>query len=314
MPTFQKTIEAIQNPQQSDARRQRIIKEIESITGRRLLAYVANPKHQNAILSPEDKTGFSDLMENIDGSAIDVLVHSPGGLAEVTESIVEMLRSRFDHVRFAVPNSAKSAAALLTLSGNEILMDHRSELGPIDPQMQFSSREGSRREAAHDILDGFEHAKKQLSEEGPKATPAYVPLLTKYSIGLLQGCQRAIDLSDRLSKDWLKRFMFGGDADSDLPDIIGNFFSSRDESLSHGRPILIDRCIDLGMKIFDLRKPENAELQQKLWELWCAYELHFERATPVYKMYENSAGCLLQKQTMVVQVSAPTPPQPAEPS
>jgi ClpP class serine protease len=68
---------------------------------------------------------------------LDFLINSPGGFAEVTESIAGMIRSKYKHVRFAIPNMAKSAATLLVLSGDELLMDHRSELGPVDPQVEI---------------------------------------------------------------------------------------------------------------------------------------------------------------------------------
>ena len=165
MPTFQTAIRDITSAKQSAERRQGLIKEIEGLTGRRLLVYVADINKPDSTLKPEDKTGFSDLLEGLTEKKVDLLVNSPGGFAEVTESIVGMLRSRFDHVRFAIPNMAKSAATLLVLSGNELLMDERSELGPVDPQVEYQSTDGRKREAAEDILEGSQEAKDVLAKE-----------------------------------------------------------------------------------------------------------------------------------------------------
>jgi ClpP class serine protease len=134
MPTFSETISSLKNPTESRDRRLALIKQIERKTKRRLLVYVADVNKPESILNPEDKTGFSDLIEGIRDREVDFLINSPGGVAEVTEAIVSMIRARFTNVRFMIPTMAKSAGTLLVLSGDELLMDHRSELGPVDPQ------------------------------------------------------------------------------------------------------------------------------------------------------------------------------------
>jgi len=311
MATFQRVISSIQGPRPSLERRQELIGEIESLTSRPLLVYVADPKKPRSFLQLEDKTGFSDLIEDIHAEKVDVLINSPGGFIEVAEAVVGMLRDRFAHIRFAIPNIAKSAATVLVLSGDKLLMDHRSELGPIDPQVEYPTRDGKKREAADDILRGFDQAKASLAKEGPAVIPAYVPLLDKYTIGLLQGCENAKALSEALAKEWLKRYMFRNEYRSRKPSRIAKFLANRRRTLSHTRAIRIDRCFELGLEIEDLRKPEKRELADKLWELWCVYELHFERSA-VYKIYENSHGCSLQKQAAIVQL-APSPPAPSQP-
>ena len=312
MPTFQNIIKSIKGTKDCFERRQDLIKEIEELTGRRLLVYVADINKPAATLKPEDKTGFSDLIQDIKEEKVDLLINSPGGFAEVTEAIVGMLRTRFKSIRFAIPNVAKSAATLLVLSGDELLMDHRSELGPVDPQIEYMSIDGRKREAAEDILDGFKEAKDALAKEGPAATPAYVPLLNKYTIGLLRGCRNAMKLSRELAETWLKTYMFANETSSSKPKDIAVFFASHANTLSHNRAILIDKCIELGIKLIDLRRAENINLAEKLWELWCLFELHFER-TPVHKIYENSSGCSLQKQSVKVQIISGPRPIPGKP-
>jgi len=80
-----------------------------------------------------DKDGFYEIIRNIDSDKVDIFLHSPGGTAEATESIVEMLRSKFKVIRFIITGAAKSAATMLALSGNSIMMDESAEMGPINP-------------------------------------------------------------------------------------------------------------------------------------------------------------------------------------
>jgi hypothetical protein len=315
MPIYQTIIESIKNPEECFKKRQALIREIEQLTNRRFLVYVADINKPQSVLEPDDKIGFSDLIQDIKEEEVDILINSPGGFAEVTEAIVGMLRSTFKSIRFAIPNMAKSAGTLLVLSGNELLMDHRSELGPIDPQIAYPTIDGVKREAAEDILEGFDEVKKALITDGPAATPAYVPLLNKYSIGLLRSCRNAIQLSRELAEGWLRTYMFAGEPDSFKPRQIASFFAGRPDTLSHNRAIRIDKCLELGMKVTDLRGIQHEKLAAKIWEIWCLYAFHFER-TPVYKMFENSAGCNLNRQSVAFQLvrrpSSP-PEQPEKP-
>jgi len=182
------------------------IKEIAEITGRDLIVYVANFKKSAPQLGItnsitwEDKTLFSDLISSFSKKEVDVFIHSPGGSAEATESLVSLLRENFDNIRFMIPNMAKSAATMMALSGNEILMDDRSELGPIDPQIQINGNFVP----AQTMIDGFEEAKKIIKDKGPEILPAYMPLLNKYDLHILQICNNARKLSEELATEWVR--------------------------------------------------------------------------------------------------------------
>ena len=116
-----------------------LIKKIEQHTNRPLIVYESHLSKGSQfginMLSDDDKIGFCSLTDNITADKIDILIHSPGGRAESVEEIVHILRNQFDHIRFIIPDAAKSAATMLALSGDSLLMDERSELGPIDPQV-----------------------------------------------------------------------------------------------------------------------------------------------------------------------------------
>jgi hypothetical protein len=120
-------------------------------------------------------------------------------------------------------------------------------------------------------------------------------------------------LSRELAETWLRTYMFHSDPNSAKITKIAEYFASHKSNLSHNRAIGIDKCLELEMNISDLRKAENTDLGEKLWQLWCLFELHFER-TPVHKIYENSSGCSLQKQSRQMQImQAPILPMPVRP-
>jgi len=195
MSTFQAQLDTIKDGQQNKEFRIACINKIESITGQPLIVYAGNIFRSNVpnSIDQSDIVGFSDLIEGTGGDNIDVFIHSPGGTVEATERIVNLLRENYENVRFLIPHSAFSAATLMALSGNSILMDDRSTLGPIDPQLVIPTQSGNMLVPTQTILDGFEKARKILEKEGSAALPAYLPLISKYDLHIFEICRTAQD-------------------------------------------------------------------------------------------------------------------------
>jgi hypothetical protein len=119
----------------------RALAEIEAIRGRPAVLYagnvVATQSHLLIAMTAHDELPFAEMIDAVHGSAreVDVVVVTPGGSAQTASCFVDKLRSRFDHVAFIIPNACMSAGTILVLSGDQIWMDERSSLGPIDPQV-----------------------------------------------------------------------------------------------------------------------------------------------------------------------------------
>lgn len=311
MPTFQLLLDELNKRPESekqvefiDSFRKQKIQEIKELTKRDVLVYFSDLKknHPAGAITWDDKTCFADIIEGLGKDGVDVIIHSPGGSAEATESLVSMLREQFDHIRFIVPNMAKSAATMLALSGNEILMDDRSELGPIDPQIQINGNFVP----AQTLIDGFEEAKKVILEVGTDILPAYLPLLNKYDLHILQICENAKKLSEELVKNWLSMYMFKDDENATKKaDDIAKNLANHKKYLSHSRPIGINEAKQIGIKISDLR--DTPQLRTKVWELYCILEILLERS-PIIKLYENSNGVILLRNIPVQQPMTPQTP------
>ncbi len=80
---------------------------------------------------------FTKLLSRIpdEKNDIDILIVSHGGDPIVSWRIVSMLRERFDKVGVLLPYAAYSAATLVALGADEIVMHPFSNLGPVDPQL-----------------------------------------------------------------------------------------------------------------------------------------------------------------------------------
>ena len=288
MATCQRLIDEDLAPAQMRSARRDLINRIEILTGRPLIiyatAFLKHPEAQ-ASLDDSDLEGFSDLVEDLSGNVLDVLLHCPGGSIESAERICRLLRSQFTDIRYVVPHTAYSAATLLALSGNQILLDDRSALGPIEPQILVMSGGAWRYVPTRAILESFETVRKILKQEGPDALPVFLPMLSKYELHVFETCKNAEKLSRTLAREWLDRYMFCEDRDrAQSVNKIVKALSDHRRNLSDRRSLGIDQLIGLGLSIVDLRSVP--ELRQAFWELSCRVE-HFFDVAPVAKFFEN---------------------------
>ena len=277
--------------------RNKCYEEIEQLRKRPLLIYAAKfdvPVQPN-IIAPNsidlgDIDGFTDLVNsiaNLEEKCIDILIHSPGGKADATERIVNILRKRFEEVHFLIPHSAYSAATMLSLSGNSITLHSSATLGPIDPQINGIP--------ARSIKRGFEKVKEILKKEGPEAIPAYIPLIQKYSIELLELCEDSEKLSKDLVTEWLNEYMFKGKENvSEKINGVVDYVSNYDEHLLHSRPLKMDRLKEFDI-IIDFAKDELKDL---LWEAHIMIDGFFG-LTNFVKLYETRHGVSWGKQFQI---------------
>ena len=129
----------------NDARiRQELIKKIQSELGGSLIIYTANPGHPFGLVMSQDTLPFEDILRSLpDQNHGYLMLTSPGGDPNAAEKLLFMCRKRFtDGFDVVVPNYAKSAATMIALGSDKILMGYLAELGPIDPQLQVGSIPG----------------------------------------------------------------------------------------------------------------------------------------------------------------------------
>ena len=67
--------------------------------------------------------------------AVDVLIHSPGGVLTPCYMIARFLARCANSWTALVPTLAASGATLVTLGSEELIMSHEAQLGPLDPQV-----------------------------------------------------------------------------------------------------------------------------------------------------------------------------------
>ena len=78
-------------------------------TGRAATSWLEAPNGSPGTVSITlgDVQAFMETCSNVTERQLDLRITSPGGFAEAAESIVEYLRTRFDHIRVIVPLSRR---------------------------------------------------------------------------------------------------------------------------------------------------------------------------------------------------------------
>jgi len=123
--------------------RKKILEKIEQLRGRPLVAYVTSLRQNlNAQMSSDVIPEITKQLLVIPKETrdLDFLIVSHGGDALVSWRVISLLREQFTKVAALVPYCAYSAATLLVLGADEILMHPFSNLGPVDPQLMRRKR------------------------------------------------------------------------------------------------------------------------------------------------------------------------------
>ena len=267
--------------------RQQLIRDIQFQTGRKLITYVASFGHPRGSIDKADVLGFGDLLYGLKDEDIDLLIQSPGGDIDVAEKIVYMCRSRARTFRVIVPESAKSAATLIALAADSVVMSDTSELGPIDPQIIITSADGQPTfRPARSFLDGLEAIKIEAAKEG-SLSPVYFPLLVHLDPALLDFCRKAIERSEQFAEKWLRKSQCKRAPKK--AKRIAKALTDTERYLSHGTVIDHKEASSIGLRVEYLNSDD--ELWQRIWRLYCTYEIDI-REEQVAKVFESEAVSL----------------------
>lgn len=95
-----------------------------------------DPLFRNDVLALHERLSGNRFDE------LDMVIQSGGGSAHAAYQVVEMLHLHTNRWNACVPFFAKSAATLLCIGANRIVLGEHAELGPLDVQMPEEKRPG----------------------------------------------------------------------------------------------------------------------------------------------------------------------------
>lgn len=243
--------------------RQSLVREIEALTGTTLLCYISPTPLQ---IHRTDVVAMVDLLHNVTpGTPIDLLLHSPGGDIDAAEKLITLVRKRAGAapVRVIVPDYAKSAATLIALGANTIVMSDSSELGAIDPQVELADANGHVSTlSAQSYLDAFQTHADNLKKDPDD--PVAQLMLGKMEPATVRKLERITKRSRAIAEDLLKQAMV---KDEEQACKIAKQLSDTQRWHSHGQMISHENAAGLGLNVAYLAPHDP--LWTKCWRLYC---------------------------------------------
>jgi len=241
------------------------VAQVEALTKRNLVVYESFFSHPAGIIDDPDDGMIAKLLTSIDLSkypgTLDLMMNSPGGSPTTAEKIILTCRSYTESFRAIVPQSAMSAATLIAMGADSILMTETAEVGPIDPQMRMQTPQGPISRPAAAWVDAYLDLvnKMQQAIVGKQPHHPFAEMLRKLDPSWIQVCLKARQLAEKIALDYLHKYMLEGKSEDEVRDVVKNFLTEGEE-FSHGRAIRAEKAKAYGLNV------ETIEKDSRLWE------------------------------------------------
>jgi len=180
---------------------------------------------------------------------IDIILHTPGGLALAATQIAMALKSHPAKKTVIVPHYAMSGGTLIALAADKIIMDPHAALGPVDPQL--GDAQGS-----YPATSLLEVAKKKKIDEMDDKTLIYA-----------EEAKKAMNQMKGLIKDILD----GKCSEDKQDDIIEEFVSGK---YTHDRPFMAEQARSL------LGDCVETDVPEEVYSLMDLYRMEAGRSRP----------------------------------
>ncbi len=117
--------------------RRELIQEIQGLRKSKVITYITGDRNPAVARIAEDAVRplYEHLLAIGNNKRIDLFLYSRGGDVSVPWRVVSMFREFCGEFSVLVPYKAQSAATLLSLGADKIVMGKKAELGPIDPTL-----------------------------------------------------------------------------------------------------------------------------------------------------------------------------------
>jgi len=258
--------------------RTELMQRIEASRGSRLITYVCSDRSgAGAQIADDAVRPMYDHARQIGKTDnLDLFLYSRGGAVEVPWKIICMLREFCETLTVLIPYRAHSAATLIALGCDHIVMGRKAELGPIDPALSRITQETAVEEEirVEDVMSfvGFLKEKAGLGDQAALASNVSI-LAEKLTPQVLGSIYRTHSHIRMVARKLLARRNQRLD-DQQINLIIE---SLAEKTYLHGHAIGRKEAKELGLSIIE----PSEELEDWLWKLLEDYEKELSMLTPL---------------------------------
>jgi ClpP class serine protease len=261
-PASSRPVEAPLSRAQNDDlhQRQAAIADYERRNRCRLVVFVGD-------ILPGSVTMLAECLHDVVGDQeLHMLLWSLGGDPDVAVRLARMAQSASGEldVVVLVPDVAKSAATVLTLGADRIVMGPTSDLGPIDPQIRWGEHGMV---SAKDLIDGVARAVNEVDAR-PNTAGLFAQMLAGLDVRTLEFAHSMLDQTEDIARQAL-RCSRHRSAESVEEMLAALRVSLVDEPDSHTAVIGASEAAEIGLPVHQLGHTDPQ--WQALWSLWTRY-------------------------------------------
>lgn len=238
--------------------RQSLLNEYQHLTGAHAIVLIDQ-------IFPTNLTFLEDLLFDCDASApLHVVLASPGGDGETAIRMVRSMQARCSQLTVILPDMAKSAATLICLGADRIIMGPGGDLGPVDPQFQLGGRSLA---SAKEIVAAVDEAEERI-KTAPETYPLFAGLLADVNMLMVEQARNALDRTGAMVREAL------GCLPSRTPEDVETLATTLqapliDDPTSHSAVIPAQQARKWGLPV-EAADPASNEWAL-IWALWTRY-------------------------------------------
>jgi hypothetical protein len=274
-----------------EARKTRIklIEDLEEWRKSKLIVYFTGDRQPFGSRIAEDAVRpLYDHLANLDfgtrkKKVVDLFVYSRGGDVSVPWRIASMIREFCDEFNILVPYKAQSAATLLSLGADQIVMGKKAELGPIDPTLvKATVGEGilpPQEISVEDVNSFLSFIKERANINDQAALAQVVRTLVTQISPLALGSVNRQNSHIRLVA---RKLLTSRREKMDEEKINGVIETLTEKIYSHGHGIGRKEARDIGLPIVT----PSPEMEDLIWELYLKYEDFLDLLDPIHPEVE----------------------------
>lgn len=200
---------------------------------------VAHVSH--GMLESSDIPILADILLKFgDIKTLTLILHSPGGDGTIVEKFIGLCHCQCKRFRVIVPHEAMSAATLITLGADQVIMGPPSGLGPIDAQVEVGVSGVKRWVSAQSFIDARDKLLEQYNEQVKKKedTGATLQMLATLDLPFIAHCEDLMAFGRDIAQQSLVSYMFKDDPDkvANAQKVVQELSSVRKHKV-HGRVI-----------------------------------------------------------------------------
>lgn len=267
--------------------RTNLYQKLERLRGCPLIVYVTSERGNAAGQISSDAVREMHLqLEALPKGAMaaDLLIVSNGGDPTVAWRLVSLIRERVNKFSVLIPQAAYSAATLIALGADEIVMHPNGNLGPTDPQIK-SPRKSNPDGSSETIQFGSEDLSAFLNfvrdevglsdqDQLAGAFGKFCDTVGPVPIGVAaRSSQLSITMGEKLLLLHMTSDAAKQKARTIAETLTKNFFH-------HGYPVSRTEAEQIGLKI----AKKNEEIESVIWDIWMDIACEMEVRKPFLPM------------------------------